>query len=70
MEDILIRILNAIARFEYLIAKREYGNLLDLIKTDKVAGDRFLQNHMKPHQKTIKNMLHKCDEINLAFEGH
>jgi hypothetical protein len=69
MEEALTSVLKAITRFEYLIAKKEYEKLLNLMKMDRGEGDRFRQDQLKPHEKLIKTMLHKCDDINLAFEA-
>lgn len=69
MEDALTSVLEAISRFEYLIAKKEHSKLQHLIKNDKQNGERFRRNQLKSHENAIKAMLHKCDEIDLAFEG-
>jgi hypothetical protein len=70
MEESLTLVLDYIARFEYLRAKKEHEALLNLMNIDKVVGERFRLNQMKPHEKLIKTMLHKCEEIDLAFEGN
>lgn len=69
MEGALTSVLEAISRFEYLIAKKEYDKLQDLIRNDTFNGERFRRSQVKPHEKALRAMLHKCDEIDLAFKG-
>jgi hypothetical protein len=69
MEAGLTEVLNAIARFEYLIAKREYEKLVSMMELEGQDGDRFRLSRLKPHEKLIVSMLHKCAEIDLAYEG-
>lgn len=69
MEGTLHTVLEAISRFEYLIARKEYEKLISLMKLDDAEGERFRQCQLKRHDKLIKNMLHKCDEIDIAIEG-
>ena len=69
MEETLTLLLAHNARFEYLLAKKEYDKLLDMMAQDREAGERFRHDHLGPRERLLKTMLHKCDEINLAFEG-
>lgn len=69
MDEALTALLEATSRFEYLIAKKEYKKLVNLMTLNIEEGDIFRRCQLKPHEKLIKNMLHKCDEIDLAVEG-
>ena len=66
--------LRAISQFEYLVAKKEYDKLISQIKYYESEGLKqndieALRFQLKKHDKQIKNMLHKSEEIEVALEG-
>ena len=70
MEELWSSVLSSITRFEYLIARKKFLKLMTLLKLEKGEADRFRQTHIKPHEKLIRTMLHKCNEIDEAYKGN
>ena len=69
MEEGWEAVLTAIKRSEYLVAKREYENLLAMLKQEGDNGEEFRVRNIVPHQRTINNMFSKCKLIDEAYMG-